>query len=209
MKTHGWLCTTAALIVCAGWVLADAPAPPHDMKHVVDRPSLIIDELTGLDVAEASLRILLVLEEIEASDLSLEEILERIAEAVGCAVYALSEASPEVMRDLSPNIREDRLSVVTASAVLASREHANPIMESLLSGRVQPQERAAIQAAAAEPDRHLSRTELQRAVRCVPAVRPLPVRPEPIRPLPEDPERTDAERAPRSAPVPAPRYDGQ
>lgn len=207
MKTHRWLYWTGLLAVCTGVSWADAPPQEHkDMKHIVDRPELIMDELTGLDVPEATLRILQALEEIEAADLELAVLLERIAEAVGCAVHALGGASPEVMRELSPNLREDRLSVVTASAVIGAREYAQPIMESLLSGRVQPQDRQAIQAAAAEPDRHLSRMELQRAVRCVPDVRPLPVRPEPIRPVPEDPNAVEPQV---QALAPALLYDGQ
>lgn len=208
MKTWKWLLVAGWLTTGAGAIHADAP--DKDFQHIVDRPSLIIEELTGIEeVHEAALLILLTLEEIEAADLELDERLERIAETVACAVYTLSAASPEVMLELSPNLREERLTVVTASAMVASPEYAQLIMEALLSGRIDLQERERIEAAAAEPEQHLTRSELRVALRCVPAVRPLPVRPEPIRPLPEDPERTGAARAPRPAPAPAPRYDGQ
>lgn len=209
MKSYRSLLTMGALALCAGWVMADAP--PKDMKHVVERPQLIVDELSGLSVEEAALRILLALEEIEATEeLTLEELLQRIAETVGCAVQALNEASPEVMRDLSPNLRENRLSVVTAAAIVASPDHSQRLMDSLLSGRIHPQEREVIQAAAAAPDRHLTRTELQSALRCTNEIRPLPVRPEPIRPLPEDPDGGGGGSVePQTLVVPAPVYPGQ
>ncbi len=209
MKPNQWIQTAACVVCAAGLAHADAPA--IDVRHIVDRPGLIMEEVTGVDLPEAAHLLLLSLEELEMADLDPEVKQERIAELVACAVHALLEASPDVMREVSPNVREERLATVTAAAVIASREYAQPILDSMLSGRVHPQERQAIENAAAAPDRHLSRTELRSALRCMPSVRPLPVRPEPIRPLPEDPDRVESAAAAVAAPAPAPAlfYAGQ
>lgn len=198
-------------LVIATCPLIDGAAATADgtgnvqVNHLVSRPALIIEELEGLNIERAAVILLATLSEIEqAQKLTPEDRAERIAEAVGCAVAALTEASPDVMRTISPDLRPERLSLITASAVVASQAHSQDIVGSLLEGRADPGERQAIEAAAAEPDKHLTRQELRVALRCMPAVRPMPIRPQPIRPL--------EERSPRSAPAapaPAPVYDGQ
>ncbi len=212
MKKPNQLIRIMACIVCAAG-LARADAPEIDVRHIVERPSRIIEEVTGLELEEAALLLLLSLEELELADLDPEVKQERIAELVACSVHALLEASPDVIREVSPNVRVERLATVTAAAVIASREYAEPILDSMLSGRMHPHERQTVENAAAAPDRHLSRSELRSALRCMPSVRPLPVRPEPIRPLPEDPDRTEPEPAVAApavvTPAPAPLYAGQ
>lgn len=180
----------------------------EDVEHLVKHPEEIVGELGGQDAAEAADLILQTLEAIEEAEISPREKGERIARAVGCAIYALDDMAPEVFGLLGPQIRPERLTLVTASAVISSGLYSAQLINAMLEGAVSDAQREMIAEAAGQPAKYLTRAEMRECQACAFGIRPLPIRPEPIRPLPDDPERVRERPRPR-IPQPPPPYDGQ